>query len=65
MLQRLLTLWPNDDGHDTAEYAVILAVILVVVIGTVQLVGGKTNHVFSSAASSLQPNGQSNGDGDH
>jgi Flp pilus assembly pilin Flp len=61
MLQRLLTLWPNDDGQDIVEYAVILAVVLVFVVGTVQLVGGKANHVFSSAASSLQ----SNGDEDH
>jgi Flp pilus assembly pilin Flp len=57
MLRRLLALWSNDDGQGITEYAVILAVILVVVIGTVQLVGGKANHVFSSAASSLQSNG--------
>ena len=36
MLQRLLTLWPNDDGQDIVEYAVMLDVILVFVIGTVQ-----------------------------
>jgi Flp pilus assembly pilin Flp len=52
MLQRLLTLWSNDDGQGIAEYAVMLAVILELVIGAVQLVGGKANHVFSSAASS-------------
>ena len=56
MLQRLLTLWSNDDGQGITEYAVMLALILVLVIGTVQLVGGKANQVFSSAASSLQPN---------
>ncbi len=37
-----------------AEYAVMLAVILVVVIGTIRLVGGNANNVFSSVASDLQ-----------
>jgi Flp pilus assembly pilin Flp len=36
-----------------AEYAVMLAVILVIVIGTVKLVGGKANNVFSEVASSI------------
>jgi Flp pilus assembly pilin Flp len=35
----LRTLWSNDDGRDIAEYAVMLAVILVLVIGTVRLIG--------------------------
>jgi Flp pilus assembly pilin Flp len=61
MLQRLLTLWPNDDGQDIVEYAVMLAVILVFVIGTVQLVGGKSKHVFSNVASRLQSNGDEEG----
>jgi Flp pilus assembly pilin Flp len=38
----LRTLWSNDDGQDIAEYAVMLAVILVLVIGTIRLVGGNT-----------------------
>ena len=54
MLQGLLTLWSNDDGQGIVEYAVMLAVILVLVIGTAQLVGGKVNHVFSSVVSSRQ-----------
>ena len=45
--------WLNDEGQDVAEYAVMLAVILVIVIGTVKLVGGKANNVFSEVASSL------------
>ena len=61
MLQRLLTLWSTDDGQDIVEYAVMLAVILVFVIGTVQLVGGKANHVFSNVASRLQSNGDEEG----
>jgi Flp pilus assembly pilin Flp len=45
--------WLNDEGQDVAEYAVMLAVILVIVIGTVKLIGGKANNVFSEVASSL------------
>lgn len=47
-------LWTKDDGQDIAEYAVMLAVILVIVIGTVQLIGSNANAVFSSVASSIQ-----------
>ena len=46
-------LWHDDDGQDIAEYAVMLAVILVIVIGTVRLIGGNANNVFSSVASSI------------
>ena len=47
-------LWRNDKGQDIAEYAVMLAVILVLVVGTVRLVGSNANNAFSSVASSLQ-----------
>lgn len=46
-------LWRSDDGQDIAEYAVMLAVILVIVIGTIRLIGGNANNVFSSVASSI------------
>ncbi len=44
----------DEQGQDIAEYAVMLAVILVLVIGTVRLIGGNANNAFSSVASSLQ-----------
>jgi Flp pilus assembly pilin Flp len=47
-------LWLEDNGQDIAEYAVILAVILVLVVGTIRLVGSNANNVFSAAASSIQ-----------
>jgi len=50
----LLNLCSNDEGQDVAEYAVMLAVILVLVVGTVRLVGSHANNVFSSVASSIQ-----------
>jgi len=46
-------LWRNEEGQDIAEYAVMLAVILVIVIGTVKLIGGNANNVFSQVASSI------------
>jgi Flp pilus assembly pilin Flp len=47
-------LWKEDAGQDIAEYAVMLAVILVLVVGTVRLIGSNSNSVFSQAASSIQ-----------
>jgi len=50
----LAQLWSNDQGQDIAEYAVMLAVILVIVVGTIRLIGSNANTVFSQAASSIQ-----------
>ena len=47
------SIWSNQDGQDVAEYAVMLAVILVIVVGTIRLVGSNANNVFSSVASSV------------
>jgi Flp pilus assembly pilin Flp len=47
-------LWCDDEGQDIAEYAVMLAVILVLVVGTVRLIGSNANNVFSATASSVQ-----------
>jgi len=46
-------LWFDDQGQDIAEYAVMLAVILVPVVGTIRLIGSNTNNVFSQVGSSL------------
>ncbi len=48
------SLWNNQEGQDIAEYAVMLAVILVIVVGTIRLIGSNANKVFSSVASSVQ-----------
>ena len=47
-------LWRQEEGQDIAEYAVMLAVILVIVVGTIRLVGSNANSVFSNTASSIQ-----------
>jgi Flp pilus assembly pilin Flp len=54
MSSPLPQLWRDDVGQDIAEYAVMLAVILVIVVGTIRLVGTNANNVFSSVASSVQ-----------
>jgi Flp pilus assembly pilin Flp len=46
-------LWAQEEAQDIAEYAVMLAVILVIVVGTLRLVGSNANNVFSSVASSI------------
>ena len=50
----LLNVWNDNQGQDVAEYAVMLAVILIIVIGTLKLIGGKANNVFSEVASSIE-----------
>lgn len=47
-------LWATEEGQDIAEYAVMLAVILVLVIGTLRLIGTSANNAFSSVASTMQ-----------
>jgi Flp pilus assembly pilin Flp len=57
IFQQLLNLfrevWRNDEAQDIAEYAVMLAVILVIVVGTIRLVGSQANNVFSETASAI------------
>ena len=50
----LCNLWRETEGQDIAEYAVMLAVILVIVVGTIRLIGTSANTVFSNVASSIQ-----------
>ena len=47
-------LWHEQAGQDIAEYAVMLAVILVIVVGTIRLIGSSANNVFSSVSSTIQ-----------
>jgi Flp pilus assembly pilin Flp len=46
-------LWSDERGQDVAEYAVMLAVVLVIVVGTIRLIGANANNVFSQVASSI------------
>ena len=54
LIAQLRKLCTGEEGQDIAEYAVMLAVILVLVVGTIRLVGSNANNAFSSVASSIQ-----------
>lgn len=47
-------LWADEHGQDIAEYSVMLAVVLVIVMGTVRLIGSNASNVFSNVASGIQ-----------
>ena len=53
-MQFVRRLWTGEEGQDIAEYAVMLAVILVIVVWTIRLIGSNANNVFSNVASSIQ-----------
>ena len=54
MARILQNVWNDESGQDIAEYAVMLAVILVIVVGTIRLIGSNANNVFSNVGSSIQ-----------
>jgi len=45
--------WSDEQGQDVAEYAVMLAVVLIIVVGTIRLIGSNANAVFSSVSSTI------------
>lgn len=47
-------IWGDEHGQDIAEYAVMLAVILIIVVGTIKLIGTNANSTFSSVGSALR-----------
>ena len=53
-MDTLRNLWSEQQGQDIAEYAVMLSVVLVIVVGTIRLIGSSANNVFSQVGSSLQ-----------
>ncbi len=57
VIKAIRQLWTEESGQDVAEYAVMLAVILVIVIGTVRLIGSNANNVFSQVQSSIASGG--------
>jgi pilus assembly protein Flp/PilA len=54
VISLLNQLWSDESGQDIAEYAVMLAVILVIVVGTIRLIGSNANTVFSQVGSAIQ-----------
>lgn len=54
MARTICVVWSNESGQSITEYAVMFALILVLIVGTVRLVGGNANNAFSAVASDLQ-----------
>lgn len=55
LMNRLVAqLWRDEEGQDIAEYSVMLAVVLVIVIGTVRLIGTNAGNIFSQVGSAIQ-----------
>ena len=54
MCDYLNRLWADDDGQDVAEYAVMLAVVLVIVVGTIQAISSNASTIFSQVGSAMQ-----------
>jgi Flp pilus assembly pilin Flp len=50
----LRQLWSDESGQDVAEYSVMLAVILVIVVGTIRLIGSNASNIFSQVGSAIQ-----------
>jgi len=52
--QFLVRAYWGCEGQDVAEYAVMLAVVLVIVLGMVNMIGANASTVFSQVASGIQ-----------
>jgi Flp pilus assembly pilin Flp len=47
-------LYSDEEGQDVAEYAVMLAVMLAIVIGVIHMIGSNASNVFSQIGSKIQ-----------
>jgi Flp pilus assembly pilin Flp len=56
MTHILRAVWKDDQGQDIAEYALMLAVILLIVAATVSAIGTNANSVFNAVAKQLTAN---------
>ena len=45
--------WSDQSGQDVAEYALMLAVILVLVIATIKSIGTEASTVFTNTSTAL------------
>jgi Flp pilus assembly pilin Flp len=54
MKRELNWLWRDSEGQDVAEYAVMMAIVLVLVTGVVRLIGIDASVVFSEVGSKIQ-----------
>mgnify|MGYP000561555307 CR=1 FL=1 len=57
MLQRVKHFLVNEDGPTATEYAVMLALIIVVAIAAIGLLGDKVNEIFGDVKTALEDEG--------
>ena len=55
MLQNAVNFLKKEDGPTAVEYAVMLALIIVVCIAAVTAIGGASNDTFSTVGSAITP----------
>jgi Flp pilus assembly pilin Flp len=53
LLNTVLKVWRDDRGQDIAEYALMLAVVLLLVVASVSAIGTNANTIFNSVATHL------------
>jgi Flp pilus assembly pilin Flp len=53
MNQTIRKMWLDESGQDVAEYALLLAVILAVVVGTVTAIGTQADGIFTKVKTAL------------
>jgi len=51
----LRKIWSCDEAQGIAEYAIMFAAILLIVIGVLRLLGAATNDLFSTVARIFSP----------
>ncbi len=50
----LNSLWNDESGQDLAEYALLIAMIAIVVIASLIVIGGGINDVFTGVGNELE-----------
>lgn len=50
MVERLKTFWRDEEGATATEYAVMIALVIIVCIGAVSALGDKVSQVFADAS---------------
>lgn len=54
MSEFLKRLWADTEGQDVPEYAIMLAIVLVMITGMVRLIGTNTSTVVSQVGRAIQ-----------
>lgn len=62
MHEFLRALWNDESGQDLAEYAMLLGLIALVVVGAVMALGGEIEKVFDEMKAQFPLDGDGGGD---